>query len=211
MGRLTTDKDASDISMTQMAHNACYIKDGKARYRDYDMDIDARELVRELLKSHAGGDDAFTCDEDFDEQMVKYLMHGLDDMEGLIAAFYRNIWAMAEIHEWLRVYEELNEKGKLLELPCVAGDMVYGADKHGEIVPMEVTQIGAYSWKDGTAILITCWDGCNKERVDYTSGDFGERIFFSEEEVKEFLRIGRSRCAEMHREQNEQVSEKWKG
>lgn len=125
MGRLTTDKDASDISMTQMAHNACYIKDGKARYRDYDMDIDARELVRELLKSHAGGDDAFTCDEDFDEQMVKYLMHGLDDMEGLIAAFYRNIWAMAEIHEWLRVYEELNEKGKLMELPCVDGEQEY--------------------------------------------------------------------------------------
>lgn len=185
MGRLTTDKDIEDMSMTQMAHNACYIKDGKARYRDHGMDIDARELARELLKSHAEGDDAFTCDEDFDRQMVKYLMHGLDDMEGLIAAFYRNIWAMAEIHECLRRYEGLGEKGRLLELPCAAGDMVYGADKHGEIVPMEVIQIGAYSWKNGTAVLITCWDGSNEERVDYTSGDFGKTIFFSEEEVSE--------------------------
>ena len=84
-----------------------------------------------------------------------------------------------------RTLTGLGEKGRLLEVPCAAGDMVYGADKHGEIVPMEVIQIGAYSWKNGTAVLITCWDGSNEERVDYTSGDFGKTIFFSEEEVSE--------------------------
>lgn len=43
MERLTTNKDVSKMGMYELAHNSCYIKDGKARYRDYDLDVDARE------------------------------------------------------------------------------------------------------------------------------------------------------------------------
>ena len=39
MERLTTDKDVSEMGMFELAHNSCYIKDGKARYRDYNLDI----------------------------------------------------------------------------------------------------------------------------------------------------------------------------
>ena len=105
MKRLTSNKPASEMGMIELAHNSCYIKDGKARYRDYDIDIDARALARQLLKDHASGDDAFTCDEDFDEWMVDYLQDGMDSTEGLIALFYRNLWAMAELRECLRTYE----------------------------------------------------------------------------------------------------------
>ena len=37
------------------------------------------------------------------------------NMEGLIAVFYTNIWAMADLHESLKEYEDLEEQGKLLK------------------------------------------------------------------------------------------------
>lgn len=111
MGRLTSNKDISDIEgMYELAHNSCYIdKDGNTRYRDFETDIDARVLTRKLLKKYADGDDAFLSDDDFDNQMMELLQYGTDTIEGLIALFYRNLWAMAELRERLKGYEDANE------------------------------------------------------------------------------------------------------
>ena len=49
MKRLTTDKSVENMDMVELAHNCCYAKDRKARYRDYDMDMDAREFAKNLL------------------------------------------------------------------------------------------------------------------------------------------------------------------
>ena len=50
MKRLTTDKPVSEMEMLELAHNSCYVgEDGSARYRDFDTDIDARELARKLM------------------------------------------------------------------------------------------------------------------------------------------------------------------
>ncbi len=106
MKRLTSDKPVAEMGMFELAHNSCYIKDGKARYRDYDLDEDARALTRRLLKDHAAGDDAFACDNDFDDWMIDYLQDGMDSTEGLIALFYRNLWAMADLREALKAYED---------------------------------------------------------------------------------------------------------
>ena len=200
MGRLTTNKDASDMSMTQLAHNACYVKDGKARYRDYDMDIDARELARKLLKDYAAGDDAFTDDEDFDEHMVECLMHGTNDIEGLIALFYRNLWAMAEIHEWLRRYEDLGEQGKLLELPCSVGDRIYVIDteKGPENKEIELHDIDNIAILNDGSILLKedAYDGiiCELENIVTDKLYLGiYRYFLSAEEAETYLeeRVGK--------------------
>ena len=53
MNRLTTDKPVSDMGGYELAHNCCYIQNGLARYRDYDKDIDARDLARHLM-AHNG-------------------------------------------------------------------------------------------------------------------------------------------------------------
>lgn len=125
MERLTSNKSVSEMGMYELAHNSCYVKDGKAKYRDYDLDIDARQLTRKLLKDHAEGDDSFTDDEDFDDWMMDYLQSGMDSVEGLVALFYRNLWAMADLRERLKEYEDLEEQGKLPKLPCAVGDTVY--------------------------------------------------------------------------------------
>lgn len=107
MKRLTSDKPVAKMGVLELAHNSCYINGGKARYRDYDLDEDARVLTRKLLKDHTGGDDAFTSDEDFDDWMVDYLQYGMDSVEGLIALLYRNLWAMADLREVLKAYEDI--------------------------------------------------------------------------------------------------------
>lgn len=106
--RLTTDKPTKEMSMYELAHNSCYIdKNGNTRYRDFNTDVDARMLARELLKKYADGDDAFTDDDNFDDEIMELLQYGTRTIEGLIALFYRNLWAMSELRETLKQYEDL--------------------------------------------------------------------------------------------------------
>ena len=57
--------------------------------------------------------------------MLDCLKYGINTKEGLIATFYRNLWAMAELREKLKMYEDLEEQGKLIKLPCTIGDILY--------------------------------------------------------------------------------------
>lgn len=88
-------------------------------------DFDAREQTIKLLEKHTDIPNEFTCDEDFDDFMMDALQYGTDDILGLIAVFYRNLWAMADLRGRLKEYEDIEEQGKLLKLPCKIGDPVY--------------------------------------------------------------------------------------
>lgn len=125
MERLTSNKSVSEMEMVELAYNSCFIKDRAGWYRDYSVEVDARTLARKLLKDFADGDDAFTCDENFEEYITACLEDGTDSIEGLIALFYRNLWAMAGLREHLKFYEDLEEQGKLLKLPVAVGTWVY--------------------------------------------------------------------------------------
>ena len=125
MKRLTNNKPVSEMSMYELAHNSCYAKDRKARVRDFENDFDARELAIKLLEKYADIPNEFTCDEDFDEFILDSLQYGTDDILGLVAVFYQNLWTKADLRERLKKYEDLEEQGKLLKLPCAVGDTVY--------------------------------------------------------------------------------------
>lgn len=125
MERLTTNKDVSEMGMFELAHNSCYCKDGVARYRDFENDMDARDLARELAWMLADIE-LSSYDDNFDEEMLENLQYDITkEPIGLIALFYRNLWAMADLREKLKEYEDLEEQGLLLRLPCKAGDIVY--------------------------------------------------------------------------------------
>lgn len=122
MDRLTTDKPVSEMGMVELAYNGCFAKNGEAFYRDFDNEVSARELARILFKKYADGDDAFSCDEDFDDEMIELLSYGTDTIEGLLALFYRNLWAMADLRETLKRYEDLGtveelEQAKIKQIP----------------------------------------------------------------------------------------------
>lgn len=108
MERLTSNKKVSDMSMIELAHNSCYADDERnARYRDYEMDMDARDFARNLMVTLAK-DEMPISDTEFDEEILDDLaIDPFSDVRGLIALFYRNLWAMANLRETLKNYEDL--------------------------------------------------------------------------------------------------------
>lgn len=108
-----------EMGMFSLAHNCCYIdENGNTRYRDFEIDIDARELAKGMLKEMTEGAVSFESDEDFDDWMGCHIGEdGICTPRGLIATFYQNLWGMAELIEKLKYYEDLEEQGRLLVLP----------------------------------------------------------------------------------------------
>lgn len=186
MQRLTSDKDVKDMGMFELAYNSCYEKDGAIRHRGYDFDVDIRRLTIHLLEKYAGIPNEFECDEDFDRQMMDYWQHGLDDPKGLIAAFHLNLWAIYVLWERLKRYEDAEERGRLLGLPCVIGDTVYVVSE-GMVVPIEVVDLTVSSLKTGDFIMgIICDTGNGK--AGFFNWDFGKVVFFSEEQAEKALK-----------------------
>lgn len=122
MERLTSNKEVYDMSMIELAHNSCYADDERnARYRDYEMDMDARDFARNLMVTLAK-DEMPISNTEFDEEILDDLaIDPFSDVRGLIALFYRNLWAMANLRETLKKYEDLEERGKLIKLPVKDG------------------------------------------------------------------------------------------
>ena len=118
MERLTSNKNVSDMSMIELAHNSCYADDERnARYRDYEMDMDARDFARNLMVTLTK-DELPISDTEFDVEILDDLaIDPFSDVRGLIALFYRNLWAMANLRETLKKYEDLEEQGRLVKLP----------------------------------------------------------------------------------------------
>ena len=120
MERLTTDKPNG---MYELAHNSCFkCSDGSAKYRDFDNCVDARFFARELMVKFGFWKEDYKeieDDESFDWAMLETLADvNIDDMdiEGLIVLFYRNLWAMADLRERLKHYEDAEEHGLLVRM-----------------------------------------------------------------------------------------------
>jgi hypothetical protein len=129
MERLTSNKPTSDMNMIELAYNSCYADEKcKARYRNYELDIDSRELVKNLAKDMCDEDLSDMSDEEFDEYMAEMLLVEVDSQIGLLALFYRNLWAMANLRETLKKYEDLEEQGRLLKPLCKVGDVIWDND-----------------------------------------------------------------------------------
>ena len=191
MKRLTSNKEVSDMSMIELAHNSCYADDKRnARYRYYDLVIDSRQLVRNLMKDMCGEDLSDLSDEEFDEYMGSVLSIELDSEVGLFALFYRNLWAMANLRETLKKYEDLEEQGRLVKLPCKVGDMLYYPEKLFDIVvPVRLNEIiisflgiDTYSYQYNCCSFDECGDVY--EEYDFDTNDFGKSIFLTKAEAE---------------------------
>lgn len=110
MNRLTSNKPVEEMGMYELAHNCCCYENGNAVYRDFEMEMDAREFARNLMVTLT--DDELSLDDDeFDEEVLENLQYDqFSDVRGLIALFYRNLWAMADLRERLKEYEDAEEQ-----------------------------------------------------------------------------------------------------
>ena len=192
MDRLTTNKSVADMSMIELAHNSCYADDERnARYRDYNLDVDSRWLVRNLAKDICGEDFKDLSDEEVDEYMDSMLSVEIDSTIGLLALFYRNLWAMADLREKLKYYEDAEEQGLLLRLPCKVGDTLYRVNKGAKepVIMMRVIQLYIKQiHKDRTVMRIDAINDADMGESCYLPCDIGERIFLTREEAEAKLK-----------------------
>ena len=179
------------MGMYELAHNSCYYKDGVARYRDFENDMDARDLARELVWSLT--DLELSRDNEcFDKEMIENLQYDImKEPIGLIALFYRNLWAMADLRERLKEYEDAEEQGLLLRLPCKVGDTIYrvNAGAKEPVIKMRVLQVHYKQLhKDRIIIRIDAINDNNMGESCYLLEDFGKTVFLTKEEAEQKLR-----------------------
>lgn len=188
MERLTSNKKVSDMSMIELAHNSCYADDERnARYRDYEMDMDARDFARNLMVTLAK-DEMPISDTEFDEEILDNLaIDPFSDVRGLIALFYRNLWAMANLRETLKKYEDWEEQGRLIKLPCKVGDTVWDND-YGRPCAYTIT---AFSF--GECEEYICEPVTTKEVVFYYTNSSGSITgSFAESEIGKSVFLNKS-------------------
>ena len=192
MERLTTNKSVADMSMIELAHNSCYADDKhNARYRDYNLDVDSRWLIRNLVKDICGEDFKDLSDEEVDDYMDSMLSVEIDSTIGLLALFYRNLWAMADLREKLKYYEDAEEQGLLLRLPCKVGDTLYRVNKGAKepVIMMRVIQLYIKQiHKDRTVMRSDAINDADMGESCYLPCDIGERIFLTREEAEAKLK-----------------------
>ncbi len=188
MDRLTSNRTTSDMSIIELAHNSCYAdENNNARYRDYKLDIDSRKLVKSLIKDMCNDNLYDMSDEDFDEYMAEMLSVEMDSQIGLLALFYRNLWAMADLRERLKYYEDLEEQGRLLKLPCKVGDVIWDND-FGSPCAYTITAFSFGECEDYIDEPAT-----NKEIIFYYSNLSGSITgSFAESEIKKTVFLTKS-------------------
>lgn len=184
MERLTSNKPADSMPMIELAHNSCYVDENNtARYRDYNLDIDCRELARNLINDMCDEDLSYMSDESFDEYMAEMLSVEIDSQIGLLAVFYRNLWAMAELREKLKEYEDLEGQGMIIKLPCKVGDTVWNYSYFG-LKKYKVKYIG---FDKNGLLYFDCDNGITYGFRCYLQ-DFKDKVFATKSEAEAKLK-----------------------
>ena len=130
--RLTTDKPVAEMGMWELSHNCCYIGPEKnVRYRDYEQDVDARELMAKVMENvwSFGADEIselLADAESFDECLLDCTQFPMESQDGMIGHLYRLIVANAELREALKRYEDIGTVEEFLE--CKGRERQDGAE-----------------------------------------------------------------------------------
>ncbi len=102
-----------------------------------------------------------------------------------------------QLAEWLtqlKEYQQLEEQGRLLKLPCKVGDMLYYPDKEFNIIiPMRLTEIVIkFNGLDTSSCQYDCcsFDECGDAYEDYEfdDEDIGETVFLTKSEAEAKLK-----------------------
>ena len=116
MRRLTTKKPVTQMSMTELAYNCMYVKDGWAWYRDYDCEMDLRDFIREFSAAEEASELSGDNDE-LEEELLDDLQYDIDYAPGRVALIYRLMWALADMREVLMGYEDTGFMPDQIEAP----------------------------------------------------------------------------------------------
>lgn len=87
--------------------------------------------------------------------------------------------------EKLKFYEDLEEQGRLIKLPCKVGDTVYGISM-GKIITLTVNEISIFYLKGEKIINVKCQS--NDEFRNYVEREFGKTVFLTKSEAESKLK-----------------------
>lgn len=105
MKRLTVEKTVREMTGTELAHNCMYARDRWAWYRNFDKDMNLLDFIREFGKVEKAG--ALPADNEvLGEMLLDGLQYGIDNPFGRVALVYNLMWAMADLREGLKAYED---------------------------------------------------------------------------------------------------------
>ncbi|MBR2934892.1 MAG: hypothetical protein IKB79_04875 [Oscillospiraceae bacterium] len=193
MKRLTTDNPKDNI---ENALNLFYGKDQWTWVRGYGpapdcADIGLCDLVRMIVKANIPDAELPEDDDALSELMCEWLMYEPTTAEGIISLLYTAGWAFAELRHRLAAYEDLEEQGHLMELPCKVGDTVYisGHEYAAQIDEIVIKANGGitFFWLeyDRGPELEELWD-----YGEFTPEDIGKIVFLTREEAERALAGG---------------------
>ena len=99
--------DTSDMGNWEMAHNHVFVKNGEAWYRDFEREVSALNLMREIIGKHGDPERiSGLSDQELNDTLMDDLQYGTDDLDGVFATLYMALWGMAEVRGWLKQHEE---------------------------------------------------------------------------------------------------------
>lgn len=91
-----------------------------------------------------------------------------------------SIWTKnQQLIDKLAYYEDLEEQGRLVILPCKVGDTVYGISM-GKLISLTVNEISIFYMKSERVINVKCQN--NDEFRNYVEREFGKTVFLTESE-----------------------------
>jgi hypothetical protein len=90
------------------------------------------------------------------------------------------------LRDELKRYKQAEQEGRLVVLPCKAGDIVY-ADCYGDIIGLEVHQIEMRTGKPTQYIARGDDEGYGVPEIDFTGEDIGKTVFLTREEAEKAL------------------------
>lgn len=170
--RLTTNKPTIEMTILELACNCVYEKDGRFFYKNYNKEMPLTEFM-EYLSDKLGGTlvTAGVNEDAVIDELWDNLMNPITNADGLIAFIFRSLAAIGELRKKLKVYEDLEEQGKLIKLPFAVGDTVYTLNKlqSGKTIIAETTTDSFF------CALCTL------------EGRFGKTVFFTRQEAEQAL------------------------
>lgn len=113
------------------------------------------------------------------------VMERLTDSNKEIPTLDDNAEYWLKVYFKLKDYEDLEEQGRLVKLPCKVEDTVYGISM-GKIINLTVNEISIFCMKGEKIINVKCQS--NDEFRNYVEREFGKTVFLTKEEAEAKLK-----------------------
>ena len=100
---INSKKCRCNMDLQEMPYNDAYIKEHKVHFRNYDIDLPARDLIRQIYRDNNKQmpDMFWTDDGEFDDIMHEKLNYSPSTFDGMTALLYSMMVSKAEFREVL--------------------------------------------------------------------------------------------------------------